>query len=71
MKEFSKTKVIRRHVKIRSFDRALADADWVLTFTASGVRIRRLHERKADEKFLSWRSVIGHRVMHADREARR
>jgi len=64
MKEFKIGKVIRRQVTIRSSDRALPNTAWILTLDGGGVRIRRLQERKENEMFLSWRSVISHALIH-------
>lgn len=64
MKQFTPNKVIRRSITIRSCDRALADAEWVLALDQGGVRIRRLGEHKSAQMYLTWRSVIGHALIH-------
>lgn len=63
MKPFHPTKILRRTVKIKSSDRTLADAEWVLTLGAAGVSIKRLGAHGAGMR-LSWRSVIGHALIH-------
>jgi hypothetical protein len=64
MKPFTLGKVIRRTVKIKASDRALPDTEWVLSFDSQGVRVRRLGESKHSQSYLSWRSVIGHSLIH-------
>lgn len=64
MKQFTPNKVIRRTVRIRASDRALPDVDWVLALDGQGVRIRRLGESKHAQMYLTWRSVIGHALIH-------
>jgi hypothetical protein len=64
MKSFVKRKCIRRLIKIKSSDRALPDTEWILTFTENGLRVRRLGEHKEHEMAISWRSVIGHVLIH-------
>jgi hypothetical protein len=65
MKTFRPGKVIRRTIKIRSSDRAISDAEWVLSMSEGGLRFRRLGERKDEERHLSWRSIIGHGLIHS------
>src|SRR5574341_17098 len=60
----SKRKVIKRVVKIRSSDRAIADAEWGLALSEAGVRIWRLGHLSEGTMHLSWRSVIGHALIH-------
>lgn len=64
MKKFTPGKRVSRTVKIRSCDRALRDAEWVLCFSENGLSIRRLGERAESAMNLSWRSVIGHALIH-------
>lgn len=64
MKPFTLNKVIRRTVIIKSSDLAIADAEWVLAFGLDGVRIRRRGAAKESAMHLSWRSVIGHALIH-------
>lgn len=68
MKPFTANKVIRRTVKIKASDRALPDTEWVLSLDGQGVRIRRLGTSKHDNVYLSWRSVIGHALIHHQRK---
>lgn len=62
MKLFTPGKKISRVVKIRSSDRALRDAEFVLTFSENGLDIRRSGAR--EEIHLSWRSVVSHALIH-------
>lgn len=62
MKPFTKT--IRRVVKIRSSDRAMPDRDFVIVIGPSGLTIREFGAPKEDGMGLSWRSVIGHVLIH-------
>lgn len=64
------TKEIERQIKIRSSDRAISDCEWVLTMGESGVHMRRLGEREEEAHFLSWRSIIGHALIHSAKERR-
>lgn len=64
MKAFTPGKIVRRVIKIRSSDRAIADAEWVLSFGEKGLGIRRAGARTSETFHLSWRSVIGHAVIH-------
>lgn len=57
------TRAIERTVKLRASDRALPNPEFVLTFQESGVTIRRKGE--SGNWFLSWRSVIGHAMIHS------
>lgn len=57
------TKTVRRTVTIRSSDRAISDAEWILEIGPSGIGIRRFGE-KHRPYFLSWRSIIGHALIH-------
>lgn len=63
MKAFPENKVLRRVIKIKSSDRAIADAQWVLELGVFGVRIHRLNHR-SEQWSLSWRSVISHALVH-------
>jgi hypothetical protein len=67
MKAFSPTKVIRRAIKIKSSDRAIADADWAIEISISGVRVHRLGHR-SERWGCSWRSVISHLLVHNARK---
>ena len=62
MKQFHATKVIRRSVTIKSSDRALPNREWVLTMGAFGVEIRKMGSK--EKRRLSWRSIIGHALIH-------
>jgi len=63
VKHFPLNKVLRRLVVIKSSDRAIAPAKWVVEIGLGGVRFYRLRQR--DEVWsLSWRSVIGHALVH-------
>jgi hypothetical protein len=62
MQEFTKT--IERVVKIRSSDRAISDAEFILSIGPSGIRIRRRCEPIETAMMLSWRSVISHALIH-------
>lgn len=64
MKAFHPTKLFKRIVKIRSSDRAIADAQWVLTFGISGIIMHKLGHRSESWR-LSWRSVISHALVHS------
>lgn len=64
MKGFRPGKVIKRVVKIRSSDRAISDAEWILAISEHGIRIRRLGDRQDGSFGVSWRSVIGHALIH-------
>ena len=65
---FRPNKVIKRTVVIKSCDRAISDAPWVVAMSASGVRIRREGARLEDSYQLSWRSVISHALIHNTRK---
>lgn len=62
MKDF--TKIIKRRVKIRSSDRAMADRTFVISIGPSGLTVREFGAPKEDGLSLSWRSVIGHALIH-------
>ena len=63
MRVFHPTKVIRRAVTIKSSDRALPNSVWVLTISATGVNIHKLGHKSKSYR-LSWRSIIGHALIH-------
>jgi len=64
VKPFTANKVLRRSIVIKSSDRAIADSEWVLSLGLEGVRIRRLNSPKHTALHLSWRSIIGHALIH-------
>jgi len=64
VKNFTPGKALRRIVKIRSSDRSIADAEWILSISESGVRIRRKGDRLEGAFAVSWRSIIGHALIH-------
>lgn len=64
MKKFTPGKVIKRVVKIRASDRAIADAEWIIAISEGGIRIRRLGDRAEGSFGCTWRSVIGHALIH-------
>lgn len=63
MREFRTDKVSRRQIKIKSSDRAIADAVWALEIGVMGVSMWRMGVR-ADDHHLSWRSIISHALLH-------
>lgn len=58
------TKGLKRLIRIRSSDRALGTAEWVLEMDESGVTFHRLGARK-DYWSLTWRQIIGHGLIHS------
>ena len=62
MKDFTKT--LKRRVKIRSSDRAMADRTFVITIGPSGLTVREFGAPKEDGMSVSWRSIIGHVLIH-------
>ena len=64
MRAFTPGKVIKRVVKIKSSDRAIADAQWIVAMDETGVRIKRFGSHGEGSMHLSWRSVIGHALIH-------
>jgi hypothetical protein len=64
VKNFRPGKVIKRAVKIRSSDRSIADALWVLSISEAGVRVKRHGEHAEGSMSLSWRSIISHALIH-------
>jgi hypothetical protein len=64
MKPFTPGKRVSRVVKIKSCDRALADGEFILTFSENGLSVRRRGARKTDGLNLSWRSIVGHVLIH-------
>jgi hypothetical protein len=64
VKGFKPGKCVKRLIKIKSSDRAISDAEWVLTISASGVTMKRFGEHSHGQTHLSWRSIIGHSLIH-------
>jgi hypothetical protein len=64
MKLFKPGKVIKRVVKIRSSDKAIADAEWIVALDGAGVRIKRFGAHGEGTMFLTWRSIVGHCLIH-------
>jgi len=67
MKSF--TKNIRRYLKIRASDQAMADGEFVIQIGESGVKFKRFGEVKGRVWSLSWRSIIGHALIHGGSRA--
>lgn len=65
-KPFTPNKVLRRAVTFKSSDRAIPDAEWIVSLTGAGVRAHR-RGRRGESWFLSWRSVLGHALIHGMR----
>lgn len=64
MKAFPENKVLRRVIKIKSSDHAIADCEWVLDIGVFGVRYHR-YGHKSERFQLSWRSIICHGILFA------
>lgn len=64
MRPFTPGKRIVRTTKIKSCDRAISDAVWVLSLSEGGVRMKRHGEHAEGTMSLSWRSVISHALIH-------
>jgi hypothetical protein len=57
-----------RKLVVKASDRAIADAEWLLTMGPEGVEMRKLGDD--EEYFLSWRSIIGHALIHRAKKGR-
>jgi hypothetical protein len=64
VKGFKPGKCVKRLIKIKSSDRAISDADWVLTISGSGVTMKRFGDHAEGTMSLSWRSIISHALIH-------
>lgn len=67
MQHFRPGRRVSRAVTIHASDPDLPDTTWVLTFTADGLFIRRHGAPRRAALFLSWRSVVGHALIHRGR----
>ena len=67
MKEFRSDRVARRQIKIKSSDRAIADAVWALEIGVMGVSMWKKGQRE-DRYHLSWRSIVSHALIHSARK---
>jgi hypothetical protein len=67
MKAFPENKALRRVIKIKSSDRAIADAQFILEIGIFGVRWHR-YGSKSQRWQLSWRSILSHGLLHSCRK---
>jgi hypothetical protein len=61
------TRTIDRVVSIKASDPALEDTEWVIHIGPEGLSVRRRGEGAESAIPLTWRSIIGHALIHPKR----